>query len=146
MSIPSKTELERFFGSENADDVKFVETVASWPSLRILDFLYVEGPSSTGDIARELNMDMRDIRDRLEALEDTGVVLRKQDRWETATDRVTITLERSNGIEISHSLEEERAVVSDSRHNKKQAGGNETKEETDGFLKRLRQRVESLFR
>jgi DNA-binding MarR family transcriptional regulator len=145
MSIPSKTELERFFGSENADDVKFVETVASWPSLRILEFLYVEGPSSTGDIARELNMDMRDIRDRLEALEDTGVVLRKQDRWETATDRVTITLEKSDGIEISHSLEEELAPV-DSRHDKRQAGGDGIEEDTDGFFGRLIQRVESLFR
>jgi len=140
MSIPSKTELERLFDAESADDVRFIETVASWPSLRILDFLYLEGHSSTGDIARELNMDMREVKDRLEALEEFDVVTKTEDRWATTTDKISITLKESNGIDISYSLKEP-APVSDS-HSKK---GDDTEKQTEGFLGRVRQTVESLF-
>ena len=142
MSIPSKTELERLFDAESADDVRFVETVASWPSLRILDFLYLEGPSSTGNIARELNMDMREVKDRLEALEEFGVITSTEDGWATTTDKISITLKESNGIDISYSLEEESAPVSDSRSDRKE---DDTEKQTEGFFGRVRKTVESLF-
>lgn len=100
MQIPSQTELERLFDPDLAADVQFVETVASWPSLRILDYLYANGPAAAGDIARGLNMDMRDVKDRLQALEEHGVV-EDGDDWTPATDEVTITLRRDHGLEIT---------------------------------------------
>jgi predicted transcriptional regulator len=92
--------LERLFDADLAADVQFVETVASWPSLRILDYLYANGPATAGDIARGLNMDMRDVKDRLQALEAHGVV-EDGDDWAPATDEVTITLRRDRGLEIT---------------------------------------------
>ncbi|WP_338739303.1 helix-turn-helix domain-containing protein [Haloplanus salilacus] len=100
MQIPSRTELERLFDTDLAADVQFVETVASWPSLRILEYLYANGPAATGDIARGLNMDMRDVKDRLQALEEHGVVEDDGD-WAPTTDEVTITLRRDQGLEIT---------------------------------------------
>jgi hypothetical protein len=131
MQVPSRTELERLFDTELVADVQFVETVASWPSLRILDYLYANGPAATGEVARGLNMDMRDVKDRLQALEDHGVVEDGGDGdWAPATDEVTITLRRERGLEIrcttDHSPEsaDERSV---------------------GVLSRMRRAVHSLF-
>lgn len=104
MQVPSKAELERFFGAERADDVQFLETVASWPTLRILDHLYANEPASTGEIARALNMDMRDVKDRLEALQDRDIVAEYDDGWISTTDQITMTVARSEGIGVSYAL------------------------------------------
>ena len=130
------------FDTETAEGVRFVEAVGSWPSLRILDLLYSEEPATTGDIARELNMDMREVKDRIEALEEFDVVTKTEDGWATTTDKISITLKESNGIDISYSLKES-APISDSPSDKKE---DDTEKQTEGFFARVRQKVESLFR
>lgn len=105
MQIPSQTELRRFFGQEQAADVQFVETVASWSSLRILDYIYTEESATTGEIARGLNMDMTEVKDRLEALESQHVVEVEEDAWCATSERIIIELQQRDGLEISYSLD-----------------------------------------
>ena len=103
MQIPSQAELERFFGEDQAEEVQFLETVATWPSLRILEYLYANEPVTTGDLARGINMDMRDVKDRLEALEKQGVVSNHNGDWNTQSDKIQMTVRRGDDhIEISH--------------------------------------------
>ncbi|MDB2253088.1 helix-turn-helix domain-containing protein [Halorubrum ezzemoulense] len=105
MQIPSQAELERFFGEDQAEEVQFLETVATWPSLRILEYLYANEPVTTGDLARGINMDMRDVKDRLEALEKQGVVSNHNGDWNTRSDGIQMTVQRGeNHLEISHSI------------------------------------------
>ena len=143
MSVPSKAELERFFGSESAKDVRFLEAVASWPSLRILDFLYSEGASSTGDISRELNMDMREVKDRLDVLDDLGVVIKKDDEWVAETSEITLKIRNSEGIDISYSLEEGSQPSSQSKPGSDK--GIDDKKQKDGPLTKLRRAIKSLI-
>jgi hypothetical protein len=161
MQVPSQTELERFFDAERAPAVQFVETVGSWPSLRVLDFLFQNEPASTGDIARGLNMDMRDVKDRLDALADQGVVEESPDGWSTTTDQITISLARQQGVDISYTTAGDEQPVGDSAGadetvESDEAGETEastsesdqTTEETDssgGLVARLRRAVGSLF-
>jgi DNA-binding Lrp family transcriptional regulator len=103
MQIPSQAELERFFGEDQAEEVQFLETVATWPSLRILEYLYANEPVTTGELARGVNMDMRDVKDRLEALERQGVVSDDNGDWNTRSDEIQMTVRRGNDhLEISH--------------------------------------------
>lgn len=105
MQIPSQAELERFFGEDRAEEVQFLETVATWPSLRILEYLYANEPVTTGDLARGVNMDMRDVKDRLEALEKQGVVSNDNGDWNTQSDKIQMTVRRGDdGLEISHGI------------------------------------------
>jgi len=105
MPAPSRAELARLFDDDElAEHVRFLEIAASWPSLRILDYLYREGASSTGDLARGLNMDMRDARDRLEELSAVGMVDEAEGTWTATVDRVDITVRRNGGLELSSTL------------------------------------------
>lgn len=112
MQVPSERELERFFDAETAGDVQFLETLGSWPSLRILDHLFRIEHATTGEIARELNMDMREVKDRLDGLAKQGIVEGEEGEWRVATDQVSVTVERSDGIEITHSLDKRTPVSS----------------------------------
>lgn len=105
MQIPSQAELERFFGEDQAEEVQFLETVATWPSLRILEYLYANEPVTTGDLARGVNMDMRDVKDRLGALEKQGIVGCDKDDWYTQTDEIRMTVQGGDRLEISHAIE-----------------------------------------
>jgi predicted transcriptional regulator len=102
MQIPSHAELERFFGSERATDVRFVEAVFSWASLRVLDYLSSEGPATTGEISRAVNMDMRDVKDRLEVLEEFEVVSTDGDHWHTTSEELRVTLTQTEGVAIEY--------------------------------------------
>ena len=131
MQIPSRAELERLFEESQVEEVQFVETVASWPSLRVLEYLYANDAASTGDIARELNMDMREVKDRLDALEAEGVVEETDGIWRPAIDEITITLRGNDGLEIAHAV----GPVS-----------GPTEEPPEGVLSRLERAIASLFR
>lgn len=131
MQIPSRAELERLFDESKAPEVQFIETVASWPSLRVLEYLYENNTASTGDIARELNMDMREVKDRLDALESEGVVEDVDGAWRPATDEITITIRRQGGLELSHALE---------------AGSEPTEDRPEGIISRLGRAITSPFR
>ena len=105
MQIPSQAELERFFGEDRAEEVQFLETVATWPSLRILEYLYANEPVTTGELARGVNMDMRDVKDRLKALEKQGVVNRDNNDWHTRSDEIRMTVRQGEDrLEISHAI------------------------------------------
>lgn len=131
MQIPSRAELERFFDESQAAEVQFIEMVASWPSLRVLEYLYENDTASTGDIARELNMDMREVKDRLDALESEGVVEDADGAWRPATDEITITLRGQGGLELSHALE---------------AGSEPTEDRPEGIISRLGRAITFPFR
>lgn len=137
MQVPSKAELERFFRPEQAAAVRFVETVASWPSLRILDYLYRNEPASTGDIARELNMDMRDVKDRLDGLAEQGAVGEGGEGWTTTVDSITITLAREDGLDITHSTGDQVSAVDTNAPDSGPGSG--------GVVARVRRAVGSLF-
>jgi len=105
MQIPSHAELERFFGSERAADVRFVEAVFSWSSLRVLDYLSSEGPATTGEISRAVNMDMRDVKDRLDVLEEFEVVSADSDQWHTTSEEIHVTLTQEDSVKIEYTTE-----------------------------------------
>jgi DNA-binding MarR family transcriptional regulator len=139
MASPSRTALERWFGAERAGEVQFAEAVASWPSLRVLDHLYASEPATTGDIARALNMDMRDVKDRLDALESHGTVEETADGWETTTNRISITLTQNNGLKIAHALGTEE------KRDREQADQQSDEETDESMVTSLRRFVSSLF-
>lgn len=133
MQIPSRAELERLFDESQAEEVQFIETVASWPSLRILEYLYANDTASTGDIARELNMDMREVKDRLEALESEGIVEAADGIWRPRSDEVVITLRGDDGLELSHAIGAS-------------SGSEPAEEPVGGILSRLGRAITSPFR
>jgi hypothetical protein len=50
-------------------------------------------------------MDMRDVKDRLDALEEQGVVSNHNGDWNTQSDRIQMTVQRGeNHLEISHTI------------------------------------------
>jgi hypothetical protein len=107
MTIPSETELRRFFDDESvAREAYRVGVTTSWLSLRIVDHLYREGSATTGDVARGLNMDMRDVRDRLDQLEEVDVVARHDDEWNVIADEITISITNADGVDLSLSTGE----------------------------------------
>ncbi len=131
MQIPSQAELKRFFGEDQAEEVQFLETVATWPSLRILEYLYANEPVTTGELARGVNMDMRDVKDRLEALEKHGVVNRDNNDWHTRSDEIRMAVRYSEDcLEISHEIE---------------TSSRSTDESTKGIVSRLNQRLNPFY-
>lgn len=115
MQIPSYAELERFFGSDRAADVRFVEAIFSWPSLRVLDYLASEGSATTGEISRALNMDMRDVKDRLDVLEEFDVVAAEDQQWRTTDDEIRVTLRQTDGVTIEYTNEVVESEPSDTK-------------------------------
>jgi DNA-binding MarR family transcriptional regulator len=105
MQVPSKAELERFFSEEQSEEVQFLEIVATWPSLRILEYLYENEPTTTAALARGVNMDMRDVKDRLEALEKHGIVSRKNDNWRSQTEKIQMEIRKTGDqLGLSHAI------------------------------------------
>jgi hypothetical protein len=50
-------------------------------------------------------MDMRDVKDRLEALEKQGVVSNDNGDWNTQSDKIQMTVRQGEGrMEISHTI------------------------------------------
>lgn len=139
MQIPSRAELKRFFDAEQADEVHYLETITSWPSLRILDYLYGNEPVTTGDIARALNMDMRDVKDHLTELENHDTVEETDDGWKTQTDRIRITLTQNNGLNITHT------TGHDKRENDEPTKQKNDQETNQSMLGSVRQWMSSLF-
>lgn len=150
MQGPSRRELNRLFDEDIAGSIHFTESVYSWSSLRVLDFLYTNEPSTTGEIARGVNMDMRDVRDRLEALNEWDIILETEDGWETAADQITVTLDRNDGLEMTcEVIPLTRGVNKDHPAHNKLPGESESKTgettvedgEEKGFIRRVLNRL-----
>ncbi|WP_254824244.1 helix-turn-helix domain-containing protein [Haloglomus halophilum] len=102
MSVPSEAELRRFFDDETvAREAHRAAVATSWLSLRLLDHLYREGAASTGELARHCNLDMREVRDRLEELATAGIVADRDGVWEPAADELTVTIGRDEGVTVA---------------------------------------------
>lgn len=105
MSVPSEAELRRFFDDEAvAREAHRAAVATSWLSLRLLDHLYREGAASTGELARACNLDMREVRDRLEELADAGIVTERDGAWEPTADELTVTVGRDEGVTVALSV------------------------------------------
>jgi predicted transcriptional regulator len=141
MQVPSPAELERWFDAERANEVHFVESVASWPSLRVLDHLYASGPATTGEISRALNMDMRDVKDCLDVLETHAVVTDTDEGWEATVDQINITLTQRDGLAISHTLGGKKRPAA-----KAQTDQYEKDETEHSMISGLYRKISSLFR
>ena len=144
MAIPSEAELRRFFEDETvAREVYRTGVTTSWLSLRILDYLYRDGPASTGDVARGLNMDMREVRDRLEQLAEIGVVADRKGTWEAATDEITVCIERADGVAVSHTVGERAEADIDTGDSDGDTGSTD---DDGGFLGNLVRRLTGMLR
>jgi hypothetical protein len=112
MSVPSEAELRRFFDDETvAREAHRAAVATSWLSLRLLDHLYREGAASTGELARHCNLDMREVRDRLEELAAAGIVADRDGEWEPTADELTVTVGRDEGVTVSLAVGEREAEV-----------------------------------
>lgn len=113
MADISKSELARLLGDPHlGEEAYFLDVLSRWDSLRILDYLFTHGRTSTGDIARDINMDMREVRDSLDALADIGIVHIEEGAnqtryWEATTDEVHIALTADDGLQIMHTSQPE---------------------------------------
>lgn len=105
MTNTSKSELARLLGDEELGEQAYRLSILSrWPSLRVLDFLFTQGRSTTGEIARGVNMDMREIRDTVDSLSEIGVLREVDDGdtiyWLPASEEFLISVENQDGLEL----------------------------------------------
>jgi hypothetical protein len=116
MTNTSKSELARLLGDEELGEQAYrLNILSRWPSLRVLDFLFTEGRSTTGEIARGVNMDMREIRDTVDSLSEIGM-LREVDKggtsyWLPASEEFLISVENQDGLELKLETESSDSVV-----------------------------------
>lgn len=141
MSNSSKSELARLLGDEELGEQAYRLSILSrWPSLRVLDFLFTEGRSTTGEIARGVNMDMREIRDTVDLLSEIGI-LREVDEggtiyWFPASEEFLISVENQDGLEIKLETESSDSVVSEN---------NEKTGSQSGIFARIGARIDQLI-
>lgn len=115
MSKTSKSELSRLLGDDELGEQAYrLDILSRWPSLRVLDFLFTEGRSTTGEIARGVNMDMHEIRETVKALSEIGI-LKEVDEdstsyWVPTSNRFRITVEDRNGLKLQLRSEFSEAV------------------------------------
>jgi hypothetical protein len=122
MSNSSKSELARLLGDEELGEQAYrLNILSRWPSLRVLDFLFTEGRSTTGDIARGVNMDMREIRDTVDLLSEIGILREVNEGgtsyWLPASEEYLISVENQDGLELK--LETELSDSAVSKNNEK---------------------------
>jgi hypothetical protein len=58
-------------------------------------------------------MDMRDVRDRLDQLEEVGIVTRHDDEWGVTADEITVAIRNADGVDLSLSTGEHEADGTD---------------------------------
>lgn len=104
MPDTSKSELSRLLGDELGEEAYRLDILSRWPSLRVLDFLFSEGRSTTGEIARGVNMDMREIRETVESLSDVGILEEVEDDgtsyWMPTSQKFSTSFENRNGLAL----------------------------------------------
>lgn len=116
MTNTSKSELARLLGDEELGEQAYRLSILSrWPSLRVLDFLFTQGRSTTGEIARGVNMDMREIRDTVDSLSEIGILREVDDGdtiyWLPASEEFLISVENQDCLELKLETESPDSVV-----------------------------------
>lgn len=140
MSDTSKSELSRLLGDELGEEAYRLDILSRWPSLRVLDFLFNKGRSTTGEIARGVNMDMREIRETVESLSEVGILEEVEkdgtSYWMPTSQKFSISFENRNGLTLE--LETE---APDSVTHQNSSGDPET-----GFFASLGGKIDRLVR
>ena len=113
-----------------------LEIISRWSSLRVIDYLFREGPATTGEIARGVNMDMREIRETVDRLNQVGVTEQsdgsQSEIWTLSRKEYQIVLHSESGLAIDLWTEPL----------------SENKQETDqdGFFTRIGQYIDSALK
>jgi hypothetical protein len=145
MSKTSKSELSRLLGDDELGEQAYrLDILSRWPSLRVLDFLFTEGRSTTGEIARGVNMDMHEIRETVKALSEIGI-LKEVDEdgtsyWVPTSNRFRISIEDRNGLKLQLRPESSEAVGPTNSNNTNSKRGilASTKEKIDRLIELFR--------
>lgn len=145
MSKTSKSELSRLLGDDKLGEQAYrLDILSRWPSLRVLDFLFAEGRSTTGEIARGVNMDMYEIRETVEALLEIGILKEVDEdgtsHWVPTSNRFRISVEDQNGLKIQLRAESSESVgpTSSNNTNSKRAILASAKEKMDRLIELFR--------
>lgn len=144
-SQPSRDELRRLFGDDDiAGDVRFLDQTFSWVSLRILRALAASEPATTGDLARSVNMDMREVRARLETLAELGVVERDDasEAWRHDATTVDVRLTFDGELRLEYALDDERG---DETADDERSAEPPTETTSGGLVSRVRDRLSALL-
>lgn len=140
MSDTSKSELSRLLGDELGEEAYRLDTLSRWPSLRVLDFLFSEGRSTTGEIARGVNMDMREIRGTVESLSEVGILEEVEEDgtsyWVPTSQKFLISVENRNGLALELETETPEPVT-----HQNNSSGPET-----GLFSSIGAKIDRLFR
>lgn len=140
MDSISRSELARLLGDQElGEEAYFLDILSRWDSLRVLDYLFTEGPSSTGEIARGINMDMREVRDTLNALADIGLI----DSQET-TDQTTVWKPVVRGLHIAITSDNGLGISHTTHHAPQDHDGSVSSHDpADGFFSRVGKRLDT---
>lgn len=140
MSNNSKSELSRLLGDELGEEAYRLNILSRWPSLRVLDFLFSEGRSTTGEIARGVNMDMREIRETVESLSEVGILDEVEkdgmSYWVSTNQKFLISFENRNGLALKLEAEASDSVTHQ----------NSSKNPGNGVFARLGAKVDRLLK
>lgn len=151
MQSISEAELVRLLDDEELGREAYVlERVTAWPSLRVLDYLSENGPATTGEIARSINMDMSEVRDVLGELADIGLVKKLNENgptnWEASLESMDIQVRTVEGLEVEHVIS--TAATQDSGNGDAEESGDTPSnepEDSPGPFTRVGQRIDSLL-
>lgn len=141
MSDISKAELARLLDDEELGEQAYrLDVTSRWPSLRVLDYLFSEGRSTTGDIARGINMDMQEVRQTLDELNEIGVVEELKEGettyWNPTMRELEISLTSDHGLDIEFTLDP-------SKHDPEREG--RIHNSPNGIFTKIGRRLDAIF-
>jgi len=139
MPKTSESELSRLLDDEELGKEAYrLNVLSRWPSLRVLDFLYTEGKSTAGEIARGVNMDMREIRETVETLSDIGILKEIKENgtsyWAPTSHKIQISFEDRDGLQL-----ESKTELPESTSHKNSSSGSES-----GFFANMGSKLDGL--
>jgi DNA-binding transcriptional ArsR family regulator len=144
-SQPSRDELRQLFGDDDiAADVRFLDQTFSWVSLRILRALAASEPATTGELARSVNMDMREVRARLETLAELGVVERDDagEAWHHDATTIDVHLAFDGELRLEYALDADES--GDETADDERSAEPPTEATSRGLAGRVRDRLSAL--
>jgi predicted ArsR family transcriptional regulator len=144
MTSSSGSEFGGLFNDEElGEKVQFVDTVGSWLSLRILDYLYKNEQGTAGEVARGINMDMREVRGSLERLESIGAIESAADNdrarrhWKPSSSEISIKIRSRSGLDIDYQVAGAENQNRESQLQNRQANSSSWKSKVKRWLSAL---------
>jgi hypothetical protein len=110
MAGTSKTEFARLLNDDElGEKAYYLDIVSRWSSLRILNFMFSKESATTGEIARGVNMDMREVQEILDPLEEVGAIERvgedETSKWTLGMRELRIELSGDQSLNINLSID-----------------------------------------